>query len=227
MERSEGGVVVRLPRGGAIETSRRGQPIYSDDLPRRSATVPVKLKTHPSGFVFLGKGGLLLLDEGGAPLHLHAAAALHLRDEGMIYILQRRRFTITCSNLTESELQVSVSAAPSSLSVTEAIFSPHPASLQPLPSATTEEEVVQLSRQTLPSHGQASALQVPQAPGFPSSEKTLTSVLSVSTPTQEEPGSCQEEPRHPIPRRRPQPPLSFPRKPRPRSEAFRQSSRAF
>lgn len=102
MGRSEGGVVVRRPRGGAIETSRRGQSIYLDDLTRCSATAPVKLKTHPLGFVFLEKGGLLLLDEGGALLHLHAAAALHLRDEGMdLYSPAVRVSAITAhSNVT-------------------------------------------------------------------------------------------------------------------------------
>lgn len=86
-------------------------------------------------------------------------------------------------NLDEFGFQVSVSTTSASFSVTEAIFSPYPASLQPLPFATTEEEVVHFSCKTLPSHCQATALQVSQAQGFSSAEKTHTSILSVSTQT--------------------------------------------
>lgn len=41
--------------------------------------------------------------------------------------------------------QVSFPTSPSSFSIPQAIFSPYPASLQPLPFAATEEEDVQLS----------------------------------------------------------------------------------
>lgn len=133
-----------------------------------------------------------------------------------------------CLNLNQFGFQVSISTTiSSSFSVTETIFSPYPAPLQPLPFATTEEEVVHFSCQTLPSHGQATALQVSQAQEFSSTEETHTSILSVSTQTQEKPHSCQKKPGHPIPRCCSQPPLSFPCKPQPRSEAFHQSSRTF
>lgn len=61
-------------------------------------------------------------------------------------------------DLTDFEFQVSFSTASSSFPITEALLSPHPAPLQPLPFAAAEEEDVQLPCQAFPS--QATALQV-------------------------------------------------------------------
>lgn len=132
----------------------------NSDLSQYCTLAPVKQIIYRSWFVFPGKGGLLLRDGGGALLHLHAAAALRLQGEGINIVLEQWGIMKMHLNLNEFGFQVSVSTTSSSFSVTEAIFSPYPASLQPLPFATTEKEVVHFSCQTLPSHGQATALQV-------------------------------------------------------------------
>lgn len=146
MARSEEDAVVRLPQGDDIEMFLLGQKNPHKWFLSVLSLAPVKQIIYRSWFVLPGKGDLLLLDEGGALLHLHDAAALRLRDEGSNIFLERWGIVMKMHlNLSEFGSQVSVSTTSSSFSVTEAIFSPYPASLQPLPFATTEEEGVHFS----------------------------------------------------------------------------------